>query len=403
TSSDSLEELKNLAETAGAEVIGKITQKRVKPDTSFYIGKGKVEEINLLRQEKEAKLIIFDDELSLAQKRNLEQALSVKVVDRAELILDIFAQRARSYEGKLQVELAQLKYALPRLTGQGLVLSRLGGGIGTRGPGETKLEVDRRKMRERIGEIQKEIENLKKHRALHRQQRQKARIPVISLIGYTNTGKSTLLNQLTNADVLAENKLFATLDPTTRRLLLPSGREALLTDTVGFIRKLPHQLIDAFRSTLEEVVEADLLLHVIDASHPDWQEQSDAVFVVLRELNADHKPILTLFNKTDRQENEHVLERMLRSRPESIGICARAKTNFDQLLAMIDNALAGKNIDTSLLIPYSESALLAKLHAAAAVTSSDYRPDGVYLTASLPAELWAVYQKYALNDGGKSE
>lgn len=254
---DSLKELGQLAETAGAQVLGMTWQKRERPDSSLFVGRGKVQEISLLRQEKNANLIIFDDELSPAQQRNLEKLLGVKVLDRAALILDIFAQRARSHEGKLQVELAQLRYNLPRLGGQGLVLSRLGGGIGTRGPGESKLEVDRRRIRDRINDINQQIENVKKQRSLHRKRRENTRIPTIALVGYTNAGKSTLLNTLTSSEVLAEDKLFATLDPTTRQLVLPNGQQTLLTDTVGFIQKLPHQLIAAFRATLEEVIQAD--------------------------------------------------------------------------------------------------------------------------------------------------
>jgi GTP-binding protein HflX len=255
---DSILELAQLAQTAGAQVIDSVIQKRDKPDAALYIGKGKVQEITHLRQVQDANLIIFDDELSPAQQRNLEQVIGIKVLDRTALILDIFAQRAHSYEGKLQVELAQLRYNLPRLGGQGLVLSRLGGGIGTRGPGETKLEVDRRRIRSRINDIECDINNIKKQRDIRRERRQNTHLLNIALVGYTNAGKSTLLNKLTNAGVLAEDKLFATLDPTTRRIVLPNGQEALLTDTVGFIQKLPHQLIAAFRGTLEEVVQADL-------------------------------------------------------------------------------------------------------------------------------------------------
>ncbi|SMC62449.1 GTPase HflX [Sporomusa malonica] len=395
--SDSLSELAQLAETAGAAVVGSVWQKRSRPDAAFFIGRGKVQEISLSRQELGANLIIFDDELSPAQQRNLEQTLGIKVIDRPALILDIFAQRARSHEGKLQVELAQLKYNLPRLGGQGLVLSRLGGGIGTRGPGETKLEVDRRRIRSRINDIEQEIENLKKHRNLHRERRQAARIPTTALVGYTNAGKSTLLNKLTDAGVLAEDKLFATLDPTTRRTKLPGGREILLTDTVGFIQKLPHQLIAAFRGTLEEVIQADLLLHVIDASHPQYEKQSQAVYQVLRELGADTKPVITVFNKVDKIESQHVIERMLRE-PGSVAVSAVTGVNLDNLLGLIEDSLKAKTVDAILVLPYDDSGVLSKLYDTATVNSVDYNPDGIYVAVSLPPELFERYKKYVSGD-----
>ncbi|WP_425060971.1 GTPase HflX [Sporomusa carbonis] len=395
--SDSLSELAQLAETAGAEVVGSVWQKRSRPDAAYFIGRGKVQEISLARQELGANIVIFDDELSPAQQRNLEQALGIKVVDRPALILDIFAQRARSHEGKLQVELAQLKYNLPRLGGQGLVLSRLGGGIGTRGPGETKLEVDRRRIRSRINDIEQEIENLKKHRNLHRERRQAARIPTTALIGYTNAGKSTLLNKLTDAGVLAEDKLFATLDPTTRRIKLPGGKEILLTDTVGFIQKLPHQLIAAFRGTLEEVVQADLLLHIIDASHPQYEKQSQAVYQVLRELGADTKPVITVYNKTDKVDNQHIIERMVRE-PGSISVSALTGVNLDKLLTMIEDSLKSAVADTKLLLPYDNSGLLSRLYESATVHSVEYQSEGIYASVSLPPEQFERYRKYLAGD-----
>ncbi|HWR37978.1 MAG TPA: GTPase HflX, partial [Patescibacteria group bacterium] len=358
---DSLDELEQLAETAGAKVLGRVWQKRDRPDSSFFVGKGKIEELSLLRQELNANLIIFDDELSPAQQRTLEGALRVKVLDRTALILDIFAQRASSHEGKMQVELAQLKYNLPRLGGQGLVLSRLGGGIGTRGPGETKLEVDRRRIRERISDIEKEIETVKKHRKLHRERRQMNRIPTVALVGYTNAGKSTLLNVLTNAGVLAEDKLFATLDPTTRRIVLPEGQEILMTDTVGFIQKLPHQLIAAFRATLEELEQADLLLHVVDASHPRQTEQCAAVHQVLCELAVESKPTITVYNKIDRIDNPHVLERLLRT-PDSVGISARHAEKLEGLIQEISARFSQRVKELTLCIPYEESGFLSLLY-----------------------------------------
>ena len=382
---DSLSELAQLAETAGAEVLGMTWQKRERPDPALFIGKGKVQELSLLRQEKDANLIIFDDELSPAQQRNLEKLLGTKVLDRAALILDIFAQRARSHEGKLQVELAQLRYTLPRLGGQGLVLSRLGGGIGTRGPGESKLEVDRRRIRDRIGDIAQQIENIKKQRNLHRKRRQATRIPTVALVGYTNAGKSTLLNTLTTSDVLAEDKLFATLDPTTRHLTLPDGQVALLTDTVGFIQKLPHHLIAAFRATLEEVLQADILLHIIDISHPQYQEQSKAVYQVLRELKADTKPVITVFNKADKIENQPLLDQVLRQ-DHSLAISALSGTGTDNLLSIISKFLKEQTVELSLLIPYSESSMIAKLYDVATVHSTEYRDEGIYVLISLPPD-----------------
>lgn len=393
----SLSELAQLAETAGAEVAGAVSQKRNRIDAAFYIGRGKVQEINLVRQELGANIIIFDDELSPAQQRNLEQVLGVKVIDRPGLILDIFAQRAQSHEGKLQVELAQLKYNLPRLGGQGLVLSRLGGGIGTRGPGETKLEVDRRRIRSRINDIELEIENLKKHRTLHREKRQAARISTTALVGYTNAGKSTLLNKLTAAGVLAEDKLFATLDPTTRRSKLPSGKEFLLTDTVGFIQKLPHQLIAAFRGTLEEVVQADLLLHVVDASHPEYEKHIEAVYQVLSELGAETKQVITVFNKIDKVDSQHTLERMLRE-PNAIAISAADGTNLEKLLNMIEDNLKATTIDTKLQIPYDNSGLLARLYDIATVKSVDYQAAGIIVSVSLPPEQYERYKEYVVGE-----
>jgi len=378
-------------------VVGTLSQKRERPDAAFFIGRGKVQEIAQMRQEKTANLIIFDDELSPAQQRNLEQTLGTKVLDRAALILDIFAQRARTHEGKLQVELAQLRYNFPRLGGQGLVLSRLGGGIGTRGPGETKLEVDRRRIRVRIGDIEHEIDQIKKQRTLHRQRRQEACIPSAALVGYTNAGKSTLLNTLTAAGVLTEDKLFATLDPTTRKITLPDGEIALITDTVGFIQKLPHQLIAAFRATLEEVVQADLLLHVIDASHPRHQEQSDAVFKVLGELGAADKPLITVFNKVDAIDNPHELERLLRQ-PDSVAISALNNTGVDVLLSAIRKSLFRQKTNLTLLIPYSDSGVLARLYDNGTVSSVEYEPEGIRVKVALPPTALDSFIQYAAGE-----
>lgn len=395
---DSLKELAQLAETAGAEVLGMTSQKRERPDSALFIGRGKVQEISLLRQEKNANLIIFDDELSPAQQRNLERSLGVKVLDRTALILDIFAQRARSHEGKLQVELAQLRYNLPRLGGQGLVLSRLGGGIGTRGPGETKLEVDKRRIRERVNDISRQIEHIKKQRDLHRKRRETTRIPTIALVGYTNAGKSTLLNMLAESEeVLAEDKLFATLDPTTRNITLTNGQQALITDTVGFIQKLPHQLIAAFRATLEEVIQADILLHVVDASHPQYHEQSLAVFQVLYELNVDIKQLITVFNKVDKIKDKSIINTLLKTENCAM-ISALHGDGIKSLLLLIENTIKQKTVEKHLLIPYEESGVMAKLYDISAVHSTEYRENGIYIITSLPPSQINNFNQYIIGD-----
>lgn len=298
-SKESLDELAQLASTAGAAVVGRTVQKLDSPNPATYIGKGKLEEIIAQRGMVEYDIVLFDDELSPSQQRNLEDALKVKVIDRTALILDIFARRARTREGALQVELAQHEYLLPRLAGQWSHLERLGGGIGTRGPGETQLETDRRLIRGRISRLKSQLDQVRRHRALYRQRRAKAGVPVVALVGYTNAGKSTLMNALTGADVLAENRLFATLDPVTRRVRMPGGGFFLLTDTVGFIQKLPAQLVAAFRATLEELTDADLLLHVVDITHPNAAEQAETVEQTLAELAVAQKPRLTVLNKVD--------------------------------------------------------------------------------------------------------
>jgi len=295
----SLEELSLLARTAGAEVVGRLTQRLVKPSPACYLGKGKLGELVALKGETSYSMVIFDDELSPLQQRNLEQALQVKVIDRTALILDIFARRAQTREGQLQVELAQHRYLLPRLAGQWSHLERLGGGIGTRGPGESQIETDRRLIRRKIHHLEAEVEEVRKHRALYRQQRRKSGIPIVALVGYTNAGKSTLLNAFSKANVLVEDKLFVTLDPVTRRLTLPDNHQVLVTDTVGFIQKLPATVVAAFRATLEELAEADLLLHIIDISHQNAAEQCQVVEDVLTELNLTQKPMLTVLNKAD--------------------------------------------------------------------------------------------------------
>lgn len=394
TAEDSLEELKQLADTAGAQVVAKFLQKRPKPDPAFFIGKGKVQELALYVQQENVDLCIFDDELSPAQQRNIEQAMGVRVLDRTALILDIFAQRARTNEGKLQVELAQLQYTLPRIMGKGLSLSRLGGGIGTRGPGETKLEVDRRRIRDRIAYIKECIGKVKSVRTLHRAGRSKASVPTVSLVGYTNAGKSTLLNTLTNSDIYAKDQLFATLDPTTRQLELPHKQQAILTDTVGFIQRLPHQLVAAFQSTLEEVVEADVLLHVIDVSHELYKEQSSAVYQVLDELGARDKTIITVYNKIDKLPEDSGLPDRLAKEENSVCISAKSGVNLDVLLELIAENLKLKAVEASFLIPYSDSAAAARLHEAGTVLEQEYLAEGTLLKVRLEAEQLSEFEQY---------
>lgn len=340
---ESLNELEQLALTAGAEVVHRITQSRDKPHLRTYIGLGKAEEIRTLADDLDINLVVFDDDLSASQQRHLEDIFERKVLDRTALILDIFAQRAHSSEGKLQVELAQLNYLLPRLTGKGVELSRLGGGIGTRGPGETKLEVDRRRIRHRIQHLRRELKHIAQNRNIQRQHRQKAGIFSISLVGYTNAGKSTLLNLLTKADAFVENKLFATLDSTTRRLFLSHNQIVLLSDTVGFIHKLPHQLIAAFRSTLEEVRQANLLLHLIDAAHPLMREQITAVGQVLGELGITEKPMISVFNKIDLLSGEE-LKNLKKHFPDSLFISALTGKGTENLLKEIEEKVSASKM-----------------------------------------------------------
>ena len=396
---DSLTELKGLAETAGAQVAGKVIQRKAKPDNAFFLGRGKVDEIGMLAQNVEADLLIVDDEISPSQQRNLEMSTGLRVVDRTALILDIFAQRARSAAGKLQVELAQLRYNLPRLGGQGLVLSRQGGGIGTRGPGETKLEMDRRRIHGRIHDLEERIAKLKNQRQLHRAQRKNSRIPTAALVGYTNAGKSTLLNALAAGDeVLAEDKLFATLDPTTRLVELDEKQELLLTDTVGFIQKLPHTLVSAFQATLEETVEADLLLHVVDASDANYELQIKAVMEVLSEIGAQDKPSVFVFNKADKlpeaeQDNEYVAARMLQGR-DGVVISAKDEQGLKMLREKIKGFFNQGQVTLTLCIPYDQGALVTELHNLGKVEAIDYDEQGTLLTVKMPVSDAESFQKY---------
>ena len=396
---DSLTELKGLAETAGAQVAGKVIQRKAKPDNAFFLGRGKVDEIGMLAQNVEADLLIVDDEISPSQQRNLEMSTGLRVVDRTGLILDIFAQRARSAAGKLQVELAQLRYNLPRLGGQGLVLSRQGGGIGTRGPGETKLEMDRRRIHGRIHDLEERIAKLKNQRQLHRAQRKNSRIPMAALVGYTNAGKSTLLNALAAGDeVLAEDKLFATLDPTTRLVELDEKQELLLTDTVGFIQKLPHTLVSAFQATLEETVEADLLLHVVDASDANYELQIKAVMEVLSEIGAQDKPSVFVFNKADKlpeaeRDNEYIAARMLQGR-DGVVISAKDEQGLKMLREKIKGFFNQGQVTLTLCIPYDQGALVTELHNLGKVEAIDYDEQGTLLTVKMPVSDAESFQKY---------
>ena len=396
TVEDSLEELKQLADTAGATVIKKFIQKRPKPDPAFFIGRGKVQELALYAQQENIDLCILDDELSPAQQRNIESVMGIRILDRTALILDIFAQRARTNEGKLQVELAQLQYTLPRIMGKGLMLSRLGGGIGTRGPGETKLEVDRRRIRDRIAFIKDQIEKVKAVRSLHRSKRKKNNVFEVSLVGYTNAGKSTLLNTLTNSDIYAKDQLFATLDPTTRQLTLPNKQEIIITDTVGFIQRLPHQLIAAFRSTLEVVTEADLLVHVIDVSHELYKEQAAAVHEVLKEIGAETKPVITVYNKIDKLPPDSKLADRLALEEDTVCISAAKKLNLESLQQMIESHLKSKAVEVTLCIPYAETAKAAQLHETANVLEQEYTENGAVMKVILPVEDLEAYNEYIL-------
>ncbi|PWW00669.1 GTP-binding protein HflX [Paenibacillus cellulosilyticus] len=375
----SLAELVNLAETAGVEVLTTMTQNRESVDNKWFIGKGKVEELRAIADELGATTAIFDQELSGAQVRNLEESLDLKIIDRTQLILDIFAQRAKTREGILQVELAQHSYLLPRLSGHGKNLSRLGGGIGTRGPGESKLETDRRHIRDRISDLKNALEEVVRHRKLHRERRKKSGAVQVALVGYTNAGKSTLLRQMTDADVYVENQLFATLDPTSRTLELPSGKEIILTDTVGFIQNLPHDLVAAFRATLEEVCEADLVLHVVDSSSPTRSEQMAVVDEVLGTLGAAGKPTLVVYNKKDLCPPEGRI--LLPDGGDSLVVSAYDEADLDKLRQTIQDRLAG---DTrTFVIPAERGDLIALVYRTGEVKEQDVDGDQMVLTVEL--------------------
>lgn len=374
---DSLDELEELSRTAGAVVAARVIQKRDKPDTATYIGPGRLEEIKEFSENNGVDLLIFDCELSPSQQRNIENETDIRVIDRTMLILDIFAARARSGEGKIQVELAQLKYSLPRLGGKGSELSRLGGGIGTRGPGESKLESDRRHIRRRIQSLENELADIAKRREQLRRRREKDGVETVAIIGYTNAGKSTLMNRLTEAGVLAENKLFATLDPTSRALTLPDGREIMLIDTVGLIRRLPHHLVEAFKSTLEEAANATAILNVCDASDPHCGEHLQVTFDLLSSLGCQNKPIISVMNKCDKAENLYALPNIGRF----CMISALTGEGIPQLLATIQLSLPPTRKKAEFLIPYDKGAVASKIREDGVIISEDYRPDGIYIKA----------------------
>ena len=382
---DSLDELKDLVKTAGAEAVGRVIQKRELVHPGTYVGKGKIEEIRELLWELDATGIVCDDELSPAQMNNLTDILDVKVMDRTMVILDIFAGRASTSEGKIQVELAQLKYRQSQLTGAGRAMSRLGGGIGTRGPGEKKLEMDRRLIKNRIAQLNRELREVKRHRELTREQRTKNRIPVVAIGGYTNAGKSTLLNTLTGAGVLQEDQLFATLDPTTRSRKLPSGQEILLTDTVGFIRKLPHHLIDAFKSTLEEAKYADLILHVVDASNPQMDEQMYVVYETLQRLEAMDKPVVTAFNKMDRIGESLTVRDFKADR--IVQVSAKTGEGLEALLQAIEEILREQKIYIERVYSYQESGKIQLIRKYGELLEEEYKEDGIHVSAYVPKEL----------------
>lgn len=369
-----LDELEELAKTAGAICVGKMIQKREGVHKAHYLGKGKLEELKNYIQEVNATGIICDDELTANQMKNMEKILETKIMNRTLLILDIFASRAYSAEGKVQVELAQLKYSLSHLVGQGKNLSRLGGGIGTRGPGEKKLETDRRNISDRISELNRELKEIEKHRQVLREKRIKSKVPVIALAGYTNAGKSTLMNTLTNAGVLAEDKLFATLDTTTRKVKLSSGAEYLFTDTVGFIQKLPHHLIKAFKATLEEVKYADVILHIVDASNPAREQQMKTVYETLEDLGCGEKPVITVFNKTDR-EVELPLPKDSRSM-ESVSISAKYNKGTENLLEKVEEIIKSFKKLISVVIPYDKGALINFIHGNCEIIKSENSAEG---------------------------
>jgi len=415
----SLDELEALADTAGLAIVGRTTQRLDAPHPSTYVGSGKVEEAKLAAADVGADAVIFDHELSPRQLRNLEKAIGLKVIDRTALILDIFAQHARTREGMLQVELAQLEYRLPRLTRLWTHLARqaggraggASGGVGVRGPGETQIEIDRREIRRRIGSLRAEIETVRTQRRLYRDRRRRAGLPVVALVGYTNAGKSTLLNALSDAGIYAANQLFATLDPTTRRVDLPTGRTALFTDTVGFIQKLPTELVASFRATLEEITDADLLLHVVDVTHPDAVRQAETVERVLSELGLDDQPMVVAANKVDRlaalalelgegpdDAGEGPVERLRDLYPDLVPVSAARKEGLDRLLEVVDTELQGRLVAVEALIPYAAGDVLNLVHTHGVVDEERFAETGTWVAARVPAYLLGGLEGYLQED-----
>ncbi|MEE1224328.1 MAG: GTPase HflX [Clostridia bacterium] len=391
TTDESIAELEELVKTAGGEVVCTVIQNKSDIEAATYMGIGKLEEIKMAVEALEADMVVFDDELSPVQIRNISDFIGVKILDRSTLILDIFAMRAKSGEGKLQVELAQLKYRLPRLRGLGNELSRTGAGIGTRGPGESRLENDRRHIRRRISALEEQIKELKKHRSLIRERREKDGVVTAALVGYTNAGKSTLLNLLTGSDVFAEDKLFATLDPTSRAIVLEDNRKILLVDTVGFIRKLPHNLIEAFKSTLEEAVVADILIHVIDASNEERDNHISVVESVLAEIGASDKPVIGVFNKCDKTDEELIINNKYDA---NVCISAKYNKNTDKLITAISEVAPGRKQRVRAIIPYSEGSLVNELHEHEKVISEEYSENGTVMELMVDAVMYERIKEY---------
>lgn len=391
---NSLDELEELAKSAGAQVVGKVIQKKDHPDPATLFGSGRIQEIAEFVKANEVSLVIVDQELSPAQQKNIEKQVDAAIIDRTTLILDIFAQRAKTSEGRLQVELAQLKYRLPRLSGQGTSLSRLGGGIGTRGPGESKLESDKRHIRRRIHALEEQLAELEKRRGLLRKRRKKDDVITVAIVGYTNVGKSTLLNTLTDAGVLAQDMLFATLDPTSRALLLPDGRKVMLVDTVGLVSRLPHHLVEAFKSTLEEAANSDLILNVCDVSSPEFDRQLEITTLLLKDLGAEAVPVLTVLNKCDR-----LVMPPLSLDKKTAAISAKTGEGLEKLLEKISLNLPETHRRLTLLLPYSEGALASEVRETGKVYTEEFRSDGIYLDANIDVRLCHKVQDYAYING----
>jgi GTP-binding protein HflX len=400
---ESLQELGELVKSAGGEVVDTAIQRRPAPTAATYIGPGKADELAKLCKKENVGTVIFNHELSPAQSRNLEKIFERKILDRTQLILDIFAQRAKSKDGKLQIELAQLQYLLPRLTGMWTHLSRQSGGIGTRGPGETQLEVDRRRVTEKIARLTRELLEVRQQRDTQRAGRMRQHWPIVSLVGYTNAGKSTLLNRITHSEVYAADQLFATLDPTTRQFVLPNKQKLLLTDTVGFLKQLPHHLIESFKATLEEVAEADLLLHVVDLSHPLYEPQMEAVQVVLEELGAWGKQMIVVFNKIDRVQNPALIEYALHKHPHSVAISAATGEGMDSLFEEIEHQVKSWRLRVKLVLPNHLTALVAEMHRVGRVLDISYREDGtIALTAHVPPQLQGKIKPYVVAESAEA-